>query len=129
MAGRYLLDTNIVIALFKQDAKVLQQLALAEEILIPTMVIGELFYGAHHSARVQRNLNEVQAFAALAPVLACDLMTAEVYGQIKNELKAKGNPIPENDIWIAATARQHGLTLVTRDLHFQKIDRLPIETW
>jgi tRNA(fMet)-specific endonuclease VapC len=63
---------------------------------------------------VQRNLREVQGFAAIAQVLPCDQLTAEIYGQVKSELKAKGNPIPENDLWIAAIARQYSLTLHPR---------------
>lgn len=129
MAGKYLLDTNIIIAIFKSDAAVIRQLRVAEEIFIPCIAIGELHYGALNSVKVQRNLNEVQAFAAIAQVLSCDQLSGEIYGQIKSELKAQGNPIPENDIWIAAIAKQHGLILVTRDQHFQKVDGLAIEIW
>ncbi|MBN1284239.1 MAG: PIN domain-containing protein [Anaerolineae bacterium] len=50
-------------------------------------------------------------------------------GEIKNELQAKGRPIPENDIWIAAIAKQHDLTLATRDAHFGAVDGLQTETW
>lgn len=129
MAGKHLLDTNIIIAIFKRDANVIQQIGLAADTFVPAVAIGELFYGAHNSAHVKRNLREVQEFAAQAQVLNCDQLTAEVYGQIKTELKASGNPIPENDIWIAAIARQHGLILVTRDQHFQKVNGLTIESW
>jgi tRNA(fMet)-specific endonuclease VapC len=129
MAGKHLLDTNIIIAIFKRDANVLQQLGGADEIFIPAIAIGELYYGAHNSTQFQRNLREIQAFAAIAQVVPCDQLTAEIYGQVKSELKAKGNPIPENDLWIAAIARQYSLTLVTRDQHFQKIAGLPIEIW
>jgi len=62
-------------------------------------------------------------------VLACDTETAREYGQIKNSLRAKGKPIPENDIWIAAIAIQYDLTLVTRDGHFTEIEGLATETW
>jgi len=48
---------------------------------------------------------------------------------IKSQLRAKGQPIPENDIWIAATAKQPQLTLVTRDGHFQAIEGLVVEQW
>ena len=51
------------------------------------------------------------------------------YGKIKNQLKEKGQPIPENDIWIAAIAQQYDLTLVTDDLHFDTITGLKIEKW
>lgn len=129
MSGKFLLDTNIIIAIFKNDAKVIQRLRSAVEVFIPTVAIGELFYGAQHSPNVQKNLAEVQTFAAHSNVLPCDLLTAEMYGQVKNELKRKGNPIPENDIWIAAIAQQHGLTLVSRDQHFLQVSELLIEAW
>ncbi|MEK6782203.1 MAG: PIN domain-containing protein [Bacteroidota bacterium] len=44
-------------------------------------------------------------------------------------MKSKGTPIPENDIWIAALAKQHRLTLVTSDKHFNNIQELVIERW
>ncbi|TDA70360.1 MAG: type II toxin-antitoxin system VapC family toxin [Clostridia bacterium] len=56
-------------------------------------------------------------------------MTAYYYGQVKAQLKVKGHPIPENDIWIAAAALQHGLTLVSRDTHFKPIEGLSLEAW
>ena len=67
--------------------------------------------------------------AAATSVLSCDLGTAHVYGEVKDELRLKGRPIPENDVWIAAVARQHGLMLVTRDEHFQHVNGLGVEGW
>jgi tRNA(fMet)-specific endonuclease VapC len=58
-----------------------------------------------------------------------DAITAQHYGRIRNDLRAIGRPVPENDLWIAAIARQHGLTLVTRDQHFQHIVGLSLEMW
>jgi tRNA(fMet)-specific endonuclease VapC len=48
---------------------------------------------------------------------------------LNQELRVKGQPIPENDIWVAAIALQHRLTLVTRDEHFKQVDGLAVETW
>ncbi len=62
-------------------------------------------------------------------VLLCDVETARYYGDIKNQLRLKGRPLPENDIWIAAVALQHNLTLVTRDAHFQEIENLQVVGW
>ena len=59
-------------------------------------------------------------------ILVCDTETARQYGRIKVELRRKGRPIPENDMWIAAVALQHGLTLATRDAHFDAIDGLTV---
>ena len=55
--------------------------------------------------------------------------TAEYYGVIKESLRAKGRPIPENDIWIAASAQRHDLILVTRDEHFAEIADLKLVRW
>jgi len=55
--------------------------------------------------------------------------TAKLYGEIKNRLKVKGRPIPENDIWIAALAQQYSLTLASNDGHFSEIENLQAEMW
>ena len=127
MTGKVLLDTNIVIALFADEASVKQQLAIVGEIFIPSIVLGELYYGARKSARAEQNIARIDEFAAGNTVLLCDTTTARQYGVIKAQLRVKGKPIPENDIWIAAIAEQHQLTLVTRDSHFQHVDGLVIE--
>jgi tRNA(fMet)-specific endonuclease VapC len=127
--GRYLLDTNIVIALFANEIGVQQRLAEADEVFIPSIVVGELYYGAYKSARVEENLARLDTFVASNTILPCDTAMARQYGVIKNALRAKGRPIPENDIWIAAIAMQYHLTLVARDGHFQEVDGLVVEQW
>jgi tRNA(fMet)-specific endonuclease VapC len=129
MNGRFLLDTNIAIAIFAQDAAVQGQLLSATEVFVPATVVGELYYGAHKSTRIMENLQKIDEFAQTSTVLVSDAGTAREYGEIKNYLRAKGRPIPENDIWIAAIAKQHGLTLATRDAHFGEVDGLTIEAW
>lgn len=71
----------------------------------------------------------LRQFAADNVILACDAETARLYGEVKNSLRKKGHPIPENDIWIAATALQHGLILVSRDEHFAEVEGLRAEKW
>ncbi|MCX7841030.1 MAG: type II toxin-antitoxin system VapC family toxin, partial [Anaerolineae bacterium] len=127
--GRYLLDTSIIIALFASDASVKENLAKAEETFVPVIAIGELCYGAHKSARGEENLRRIDEFAANSVVVGCDTSTAHHYGQVKNALRIKGRPIPENDIWIAAIALQHNLALVTRDEHFKEIEGLKVIVW
>lgn len=129
MSGRFLLDTNIVIAIFASDAAVQTRIADAAEVFVPVTVVGELHYGAHKSARVKANLERIEEFAASNTVLICDTETARHYGDIKNGLRAKGKPIPENDIWIAAIAKQHSLIVATRDGHFDNVEGLLVEGW
>jgi tRNA(fMet)-specific endonuclease VapC len=129
MSGKFLLDTNIVIGLFANDAKILQHLQNATDVFLSPIVLGELYYGAKHSAKVAQNVATVNSLAARVNLFPCDLITAQLYGDVKNDLQGKGRPIPENDIWIAATALQHNLTLVTRDSHFQNVTGLSLDTW
>lgn len=129
MSGRYLLDTNIVIALFADEAIVKDNLARIHEVFIPSITIGELYYGARKSGRIQANLTRIDDLVANSTVLACDVETARQYGEIKNKLRLKGRPLPENDIWIAALALQHELILVTRDSHFQEVESLQTVAW
>lgn len=129
MNGRYLLDTNVIIAFFAGEERVRGSLDAADEVFLPSIAIGELYYGARKSGRPEINLTRVDELVLTGVVLACDSETARRYGEIKNMLRIKGRPLPENDIWIAALARQHDLTLVTRDTHFEQIDDLNMATW
>ncbi|RCV65600.1 tRNA(fMet)-specific endonuclease VapC [Methanophagales archaeon] len=129
MSGRFLLDTNIVIALFAGDPSVEEQLEQAEEVFVPRIVLGELYFGASKSGRAQQNLRRIDEFGFNTAVIASDIDTAREYGVIKSALQEKGQPIPENGIWIAAIARQHDLTLVTRDGHFKEVEHQKIEMW
>jgi tRNA(fMet)-specific endonuclease VapC len=129
VSGNYLLDTNIVIGLFAGDQSVLDRLIRATEVYISSIVIGELYYGAHKSSHSRKNLQRIDAFVASNIILDCDAVTAFHYGNIKDQLRQKGSPIPENDIWIAAIAVQFESILVSRDEHFSKIQYLTVESW
>ncbi|MBN2007152.1 MAG: type II toxin-antitoxin system VapC family toxin [Anaerolineae bacterium] len=129
MNGRYLLDTNIIIALFAAETLVIEHLRGANEVFLSSVTVGELYYGAYKSGHVTENLARIEDFVIHNIILGCDAETAQQYGVIKNNLRQKGRPIPENDIWIAAIAMQHGLTLVSRDVHFGEIQELNLESW
>ena len=129
MTSSFLLDTNAVIARFSGEASVLELLINADELYISTTVLGELFHGAQKSMRVAENIERIERAAAEITILDCDIETARWYGKVHHGLSAKGRPIPQNDIWIAAVALQHGLTLLTKDQHFQNVDDLSIQSW
>ncbi|KKO18671.1 MAG: VapC toxin family PIN domain ribonuclease [Candidatus Brocadia sp.] len=129
MNGRFLLDTNIIIALFAKDPKIHDRMANAEEIFVSCIAIGEMYFGAYKSLKIQENISRIDEFVLKNTVLSCNTETAKIYGNIKNRLKDKGQPIPENDIWLAAIAQQYGLILVTKDSHFDAIENLKIEKW
>lgn len=129
MNGRFLLDTNIIIALFAEDPIIHDRMADTREVFVPSIAIGELYFGAYKSLKIKENIARIDEFALNNTVLPCDMETARRYGSIKSYLKEKGQPIPENDMWIAAIAQQYDLTLVTKDDHFNSAENLNVELW
>ncbi|MCX6275916.1 MAG: type II toxin-antitoxin system VapC family toxin [Bacteroidetes bacterium] len=130
MPGKlFLLDTNIIIALFAGDARVEKKIADAPGVFIPLIAIGELYYGAELSTQREQNIEKLNEFSRACQLLDCTLDTAKQYALLKSKLKRKGTPIPENDIWIAAIAAQYKLTLVSRDKHFKYIKKIKVVTW
>jgi tRNA(fMet)-specific endonuclease VapC len=125
----YLIDTNIAVALLERDDHVVRHFQGAGGIYLSMIAIGELLYGAANSARPEENKARVLDLAGDKAVLYGDLGNAELYGEMKARQRRKGRPIPGNDLWIAALERQHALTLVSRDAHFQEIDELELEVW
>ena len=129
MNGRFLLDTNIVVGLFADDPAIRGHFGQDPEVFISVAVLGELYYGVQKSNRVDENLRRINRFLADVVVIETDAATAYEYGILRNELRLKGRPIPENDLWVAAAARQHNLILVSRDSHFAYVDGLKVESW
>ena len=129
MNGKYLLDTNIIIALFAQEESVQKRLSESEDVFVSSIVLGELYYGAEKSTHVKSNIQRIDDFTSEANIIKCDQETSRHYGRIKNRLREKGSPIPENDIWIAAQVVQHQLILVTRDDHFKEVETISLESW
>ena len=96
---------------------------------MPWVVLGELHYGALRAQRREAQLTLIRDFLQTATLLLPDQNTSERYGQVKAELAGIGKPIPDNDIWIAAMARQFDLPLVTRDAHFTVVPALTTLVW
>ncbi len=124
--GRILLDTNIISDINNNVSETIAPLKSAKEIFVPSIVAGELFYGIQNSSKKEANLQFYRNFFNSCVILDVNFATAEIYGNTKTRLKEKGRPIPENDIWIAAIAIQHDLTLVTHDKHFDDIEGLAL---
>jgi tRNA(fMet)-specific endonuclease VapC len=83
--GRFLLDTNIIIALLNGDDAVLANLDLAAEVFIPAVALGELFFGAAKSGRPSENLDRVERFASDRAVIVCGFDVAREYGRPRQE--------------------------------------------
>jgi tRNA(fMet)-specific endonuclease VapC len=120
------LDTNVVVALLNGDPKITPWLASFPTLCIPMPVVGELQFGALNSSRPAENLIRIQKFLGSSRALDTTTQTARRYADVRLGLKRKGRPIPENDIWIAASAPEHGLPLATRDAHFSHVDGITL---
>lgn len=128
-AGSVLVDTNVVIAYFRGDKVVHPHFAGVTPVYLPWVVLGELHFGAQRAQRRLEQLAYIHDLLKYAVVLFADQDTTEVYGQVKAELARLGKPIPDNDLWIAAVARQHDLPLATRDAHFEQVPGLKTVAW
>lgn len=125
----YLLDTSILIFLIREDITVLQRVPANANLYTSAIASGELHYGAEHSTNVEKGLSDVNKIEQTLTILVADSKTAEIYGRIRHQQAKKGQMLPDNDLWIAATALQYGLTLVARDNHFTWISELTLEQW
>lgn len=119
---KLLFDTNIIIAFLKNEATVVDLFAKQDEINVSSITVGEMLYGALNSNQSEQNFDLYSRFFNYCNVYKIDKNTSENYARIRFILKSKGTPIPENDIWIAATALEHSLSIVTRDKHILGID-------
>lgn len=126
MVLKRLLDTNAYSAFRKQDDNVRAEMAIADGILIPVVVAGELLAGFKQGSRYQVNRRELEEFLAEPTVrlVQPSLATADWYSRIWAVLKRQGTPIPTNDIWIAAQTLDEGATLISRDRHFEHVPGL-----
>lgn len=128
-SGKYLLDTSIAVAILRNAPSVIQASSQAAELFISAIALGELYYGAYRSTNRESNLQAVKQFAQNCTVLSINDEIAECYGELKDHLRRAGKPIPENDLWIAATALVYNLPLVSHDSHFREVPDLEVVDW
>jgi tRNA(fMet)-specific endonuclease VapC len=123
-----LIDINIYSYAFKGDAEIVSVLQKSPKIAICSISIGEFLSGFKKGRKEQQNREQLKNFLSLPRVEICriDEGTADFYSDILNTLKQQGRPIPTNDIWIAASAIQHGLRLFSKDHHFRNISGLTL---
>ena len=123
---RIAIDTNIYTSFKCNDQNVVDAFRDCDFIGVDITVIAELFSGFSLGGKEKKNRQELEEFpnSPRIEVLLHDLETAEYYALIVKKLRAKGKPIPSNDIWIAANAMKHGLALYSFDNHLEEIEGL-----
>ena len=123
---RLALDTNRYRDFADGDPPVIQALELADVVFVPFVVLAELRAGFAVGTKTRQNERTLQRFLMVPGISICyaDDGTTRLYASIFAQLRAQGTPIPTNDLWIAALALQHNLTLFRRDHHFDQIPQL-----
>jgi tRNA(fMet)-specific endonuclease VapC len=124
--GKYLADTNVIIRLLRADEYTIALFNQANRICIPAIVAGELFYGACKSPKKRTNIDILADFLSQYEIIVVDETIARVYGEIREQVRKDGYTLPENDLWIAASAKAYQYTLITFDTHFKNVDGLHI---
>jgi predicted nucleic acid-binding protein len=124
-----ILDTNALSAFLAGEPRLRSVLRTASGLCLPTIVIGEYRYGLLFCRLRDELETALSNLIAESAVFAVDVATTHLYAQVRSELKAAGTPIPENDVWIAAITRQHGLPLLSQDGHFDEVKGLSRVSW
>ena len=124
-----ILDTNAISAFVARDQDLIKIISFAPHLATTLVSLGEYSFGILGSSKRHELERWLDAFLERTDVLAANKYTIPHYAAIRAELKNAGTPIPANDVWIAAIARQYKLTLVSRDQHFEKVRDLKCLSW
>ena len=121
---KVLLDSNAYSLLMRGHGEVAGLVRRAEEVLFSAVVVGELMYGFRRGTHFERNAADLRSFldSPYSSFVEVGPVTADRYSRIATALRAKGRPIPTNDVWIAAHAMETGADLVSADGHFEHVD-------
>lgn len=129
IGNKAILDTSIVIEVFNKNEAVLSSLDSFLSYDINTVTLGELYVGINRVTNKPKHVRLLTDFLSISSFMNIDETTASIYGGFMASLLKKGKPIPTNDVWIAATAKQHKLILFTKDKHFQEIEGIDVQYW
>ena len=123
---RLCLDTSAYSNFCRGEFRVVEHVDRAEWVGVPSVVIGELRAGFLIGNRTDENIDQLEEFLRhpAVEVVAMDENVAQIYGEIFADLRARGRPLPTNDIWIAASAARAGATVLTFDAHFREVVRV-----
>jgi len=124
-----ILDTNALSAAAEEHPGIIKLLAETQQLALPVVVIGEYRYGIAQSRHRARYRYWLDALISACRVLDIIELTTRHYAAINLELRKTGQPIPTNDLWIAALCRQHGLPLLSRDRHFDVVSGIQRFDW
>ena len=116
-----ILDTNALSAWAEGRAVIEAHLRSAERLVVPSVVLGEYYFGIRQSRHRSRYEEWLARYLPLTEIAAVTSATADAYAAIRLELKRAGHPIPANDVRVAALARQHTPAIMSNDSHFDVV--------
>jgi predicted nucleic acid-binding protein len=124
--NRILLDTSAYASFMRGHPQVVGVIAEADEIYVSATILGEILAGFVAGSRSAQNRSGLARFLDSPRVRLVDVdeETSERYAVISGSLREAGTPIPTNDMWIAASAMQHGVRLLTLDAHFTRVPQI-----
>lgn len=124
-----ILDTNAVSALVDDDPAAWAVLTGRGEPRLPVIVFAEFESGLRGSNQGAKLRPKFDLLIQQCDRLLVDWATGSVYADIRHDLKRRGRPIPQNDLWIAALAVQHALPILSRDTHFDAVEVVTRVGW
>ena len=119
-----ILDTNALSAWAEGDTGVEAPLRSADRLVVPSIVLGEYYFGIRQSRYRRRYEDWLTRFLPETEIATITSATADSYADIRLELRRLGSSIPANDVWIAALARQHAMVVLSNDKHFDVVERI-----
>ena len=124
-----ILDTKALSAFLDREPEAVAILSEVRDLAIPVIVAGEFYFGIAQSRHRDAYERALQRMLDRSSVLTVGTDTARHYAAIRMELKVAGRPIPANDLWIAALSRQHAMSVMSRDAHFDSVAGLRRRGW
>ncbi|MCX6591564.1 MAG: type II toxin-antitoxin system VapC family toxin [Acidobacteria bacterium] len=124
-----ILDTNALSAYLDNMPEAVRMVSEARQVAVPVIVAGEFAFGIAQSRHREVYERSLERMLDRCAVLDVGIETARHYAAIRLELKSAGKPIPANDLWIAALARQHAIPVMSRDTHFDFVGGVRRLSW
>ena len=124
-----ILDTNAVSGLVVRNANLVALIRHAPRLCVTCISLGEYQFGILGSSKKKELEHWLDQFLQRVEVLFLNRETMSYYASIRHQLKKTGNPIPANDVWIAALAKQHRMSLVSLDTHFDHLEGVQRLAW
>jgi len=124
-----IIDTNALSAFFDADPGAVRLFERADDIAVPVIVLGEYRFGLLGSRKRRAREEVLEQLIRSARVLEVTDATSRHYASIRHDLKTAGTPIPVNDTWIAALAREHTLPILSNDAHFDVVRDVRRTSW